>query len=339
MNLKQICLHIMLVMLLGAPISLLAQDIHYSQIERSPLNYNPALAGDFNATYRLVLNNKQQWNSFTNGYKTFSGSIDTRRHIAKKPIHIGTGILFNSDVAGDGNLGLMNIQIPLAIHYELAHMNTTISLGFMAGLNQYKVDLNKLTFGTDYNGHIFNPTQTASDPFGNNQLSFLDLSTGFNLLYGETNQTSAQLGISYFHLNQPDVSFSGDRFNKLPGKVIIHALFTWPVSSGAYVLPHLFYFNQGPYQEILAGAYYRIHPNNMQFHMLRAGFFYRGNDAVILKFGFDYLDYSIGLSYDFNISTLTKASNGMGGFEFSLIYLINTHKKITKDRNYCPSFL
>jgi type IX secretion system PorP/SprF family membrane protein len=317
-----------------------AQDIHFSQIESSPLNYNPAKAGDFNGTYRFVMNHKRQWNSFTNAYRTFSGSFDSKYAVPHQPMNIGGGLLVNSDIAGDGNMGLVSFQIPISVHYEIEHLSTKLSFGLMAGYNQYKVDVNKLSFGSDYDGSIYNPGINGGESIGGNQLSFMDFSTGMNLLYGDPYQTSVQLGVAYYHLNEPDVSFSGDYFNALPGKTIVYADFSWPLSRGSYLLPQIFYFSQGPYSEILVGAFYRLHPDNMYFHTLKTGFFYRGNDAVIFKLAFDYLDYQVGLSYDFNISNLNTVSKGYGGFEFSFIYIVPTkHEPLPFDKSYCPSFL
>ena len=58
-------------------------------------------------------------------------------------------------------------------------------------------------------------------------------------------------------------------------------------------------------------------------------------DAVIVSSRFDYDDFSIGFSYDINVSSLREASNSIGGFEFALVYKICGPEK----RNvYCPNF-
>ncbi|MEK7227019.1 MAG: type IX secretion system membrane protein PorP/SprF, partial [Bacteroidota bacterium] len=45
--------------------SLQAQDIHFSQFLSSPMNLNPALAGQFDGDHRFVMNHRNQWSSVT----------------------------------------------------------------------------------------------------------------------------------------------------------------------------------------------------------------------------------------------------------------------------------
>ena len=44
----------------------------------------------------------------------------------------------------------------------------------------------------------------------------------------------------------------------------------------------------------------------------------RGKDALIPTFIFELGGFEIGVNYDYTISTLQKANNGVGGFELSL---------------------
>ena len=52
--------------------------------------------------------------------------------------------------------------------------------------------------------------------------------------------------------------------------------------------------------------------------VLSLGCFYRNRDAVIPYFLMEMDKYTIGISYDTNISSLTAATTGRGGFEISL---------------------
>ena len=58
-------------------------------------------------------------------------------------------------------------------------------------------------------------------------------------------------------------------------------------------------------------------------------------DAVILQTRFDYNQFSLGFSYDVNVSPLKPASNNNGAFEFALVY------KFCGDISrgvYCPNW-
>ena len=51
------------------------------------------------------------------------------------------------------------------------------------------------------------------------------------------------------------------------------------------------------------------------------GAHYRYADAVIAKLMFEYSNYSVGFSYDINLSKLSAATNLRGGFEFALKFV------------------
>src|SRR3954471_19404848 len=56
--------------------NIIAQDIHFSQFNRSPLNLNPANTGLFDGDFRFSGIHRNQWKSVTVPYKTFSGAFD-----------------------------------------------------------------------------------------------------------------------------------------------------------------------------------------------------------------------------------------------------------------------
>ncbi|MEO1714317.1 MAG: hypothetical protein AAFU60_13380, partial [Bacteroidota bacterium] len=58
-------------------------------------------------------------------------------------------------------------------------------------------------------------------------------------------------------------------------------------------------------------------------------------DAMILSTRFDYDSFSLGFSYDINVSELVPASNNNGAFEFALVYKICGP---TRRGVYCPRF-
>jgi len=54
-----------------------AQDIHFSQINETPLLINPANAG-LGCDMRAILNYRTQWSSVTTPYKTFAASYEVK---------------------------------------------------------------------------------------------------------------------------------------------------------------------------------------------------------------------------------------------------------------------
>jgi len=79
---------------------LVAQDIHYSQFNRSPIYINPALAGIFKGDVRFVGNYRSQWNKVPVNYQTFSGSVEKKFiNTNQKNSLFSAGLLFNHDEA------------------------------------------------------------------------------------------------------------------------------------------------------------------------------------------------------------------------------------------------
>ena len=94
---------------------------------------------------------------------------------------------------------------------------------------------------------------------------------------------------------------------------------------------------QGPSTEMMFGTMFRYglkqdskYTGYIQGSSISFGGYYRLADAVAIMMQFEFADYMVGLSYDINISGLSVASSGLGGFEISLRY---TTDKLFKTKN------
>ena len=102
-------------------------------------------------------------------------------------------------------------------------------------------------------------------------------------------------------------------------------------------------FWQGGNQMTVFGGFYAISLANEYYDdqnktSLHLGGVYRWNDAFIPVIKLDYSQFSFGLSYDMNMSKLKTASQGRGGFEFTISY---RNCSIGADRSSglpCPKF-
>jgi hypothetical protein len=62
--------------------------------------------------------------------------------------------------------------------------------------------------------------------------------------------------------------------------------------------------------------------------------------AIILEHnGYDYKDFFVGVSYDINFSKLVPASNGRGGLEIAVRYIIRTFKPKKIIHRVCPDYI
>lgn len=321
----------------------LSQDLHYSQYFNSELNLNPALTAYTQSQYRFTLNNRNQWASVTVPYKTLSASFETKIiNFKRKRTFIGLGVLFNKDEAGDSKYGTTQLGLSLSMVKSLNKRNSNlISLGVQTGFYQRSIDYSQLYFPEQWNGTISTINSKNSENFAVNKFNFFDISAGINWFWAPSSKLKFNTGFSSWHLNRPNQSLMNDETANLNIKYQAYSNIEIIISQPFNILPSIYYAYQGPYQEFLFGArlYYKIHQNRSKYFAMSTGLFFRNNDAVILYLGMDYKTLKLGATYDINTSSLSAASNYMGGMEVSVKWLINKGKDIRKiSPTPCPIF-
>lgn len=343
MELKKINIKVFLILLLSLLFKLgNGQDIHFSQFNNSPLNLNPAQTGFFRGSHRFVLNHRNQWASVTVPYKTFSGSFDMQLMKRKlKQDIIGIGIVFNNDIAGDADMGTTSAGLSVSYTKGLNRKNNHfISIGFQGSGAQHKIDYTKLYFDNQYDGDHFDANLYNNENFKRSNFSYLDFSAGVHWFLQTSEQTIFNAGFSAFHINKPVLSFFDDRSVYLNTRYVFYGNILIDVSKNTDLQPSLLLMKQGNYQEITLGSDVKFTLNNNPFFYsaISTGAYLRLNDAIITKVNFEQKRWNLGISYDFNFSDLHPASKYLGGYEVSIIYIINHiyHKKVKEIP--CPIF-
>lgn len=320
--------------------SLIAQDIHFSQFERSPLNLNPALAGNFNGDFRLVANHRNQWQAITTPYRTLSFSFDGNlKEIFKSKSRFGYGLLINSDKAGDSDFGMIQIGLAMALQFPLSDNGKLFAtLGLVPSYNQKSLDYAKLKFNSDFVGGKYDPDIGIDPGLSGDNLSYIDLAAGLTFDYIHSKNFNISSGFSLMNITSPSQSFLNNPDIKLDRRINIHSLATIRLKDNLELQPGFLYMRQGKFDETNIGGTIILYTNNASVSSLFAGTWYRAKDAVVIKGGFEYKKLQIGLSYDINSSKLNNASRGQGGLELSFIYIFSKTKVIAPQRP-CPDFL
>ncbi|RZL32589.1 MAG: type IX secretion system membrane protein PorP/SprF, partial [Pedobacter sp.] len=98
------------------------------------------------------------------------------------------------------------------------------------------------------------------------------------------------------------------------------------------ITPNFIYIKQGDAQEIAAGAYAQmmLSPESD----LLVGSNYRVDDAAIAFLGIHHKSMVFGVSYDFNTSSLNRATGSRGGLELSVSF--TSRKGIVGPNFFCP---
>jgi type IX secretion system PorP/SprF family membrane protein len=317
-----------------------AQDIHFSQFTRSYLNLNPALTGSFDGDYRFNGNFKNQWNSVSEPYQTYSFAVDAKAPIAAFS-NFNVGLLAFKDEAGIGGLKTTLLSLSLSYIKGLNADSTLIAkVGFQTGFTARSINFNQFTFDNQYNGRVFDPTAESGENFDRNSYNSLYLSTGIALEYRSAVRRKFEAGIALFNLNTPNQSFMGKSI-PLDERTSFFLSADQLLSEKMDILPSILFSFQGSYTETLMGAElrYRLNGASSMKRNLYGGLWYRNQDAVVLSIGTDYYQWHVGASYDINISGLEVASNNRGGLELSITYIFKDFKPTIRRYKICPAFL
>lgn len=340
---KRLRLHIALLLLLPV-LAARAQDIHFSQFYETPLLRNPALAGIFTGDYRVQAIFRDQWNSFTDAYRTGSLNAEYKWPVGRQDDFFTTGLEIFYDKAGTAALETTELMPAINYHKSLSDQRPMyLSLGFMGGLVEKTLDLSKVTTNSQYNGTAYDPALPNGETILSPNVHYLDGSLGvsFNTAYGEDNHNTLYAGFAYHHLNRPKNSFYKNPTVELDPKIVVSAGTKTILNDYSYFTFHADFSQQGPAQEIIGGVLYSYKlgddPDNYPYTFSLGGFF-RWKDALIPVIRLETNSLCISLSYDVNTSQLNTVSYARGGFELSLSYIGFLDRESSKGQMRSPRF-
>ncbi len=323
-----------------------AQDIHFSQFFETPLLRNPSLAGVFDGDIRVQGVYRNQWGSVTVPYKTGSFNVEYKQPIGQADDFITSGLQLVYDKAGTTNFTTTNILPAVNYHKSLgANKSSYLSLGFMGGLVQRRIDRTKMTTNSQFDGNGYNPALADGEVFVNDNFSYLDGSVGMTFnsaISPERPHDNYFVGVAYHHFNRPKNSFYHRPEIELNPKWVYSAGVRFGVSETSYLTIQADHTVQGPSAETIAGAMYSIkigEDYQKPDYTLHFGGFLRLQDSFIPVVKLDYNPFSIALSYDVNVSQLKTASQGQGGLELSVTYIgFFDRENSSKNATKCPRF-
>lgn len=328
------------------------QDIHFSQFYSSPLNLNPALTGVMNCTDRFTLIYRNQWASVlkSNAFNTFGVSYDRKNPIGQYD-YWGFGVNLWGDRAGDLNFSTISPQLAASYSKRMAgsrHSAHYLSFGVEGGMSQRSIQFSNAKFGLQAKDGVWDPNAPSGENLTDLDPSFWfgELSAGLLWFSTFDENNSFYIGGAYHHLTRPNQSFFRTHSVPLYSKITGHAGGDFAVSDQISLVPGIVTFFQGPSFQVNGGTSLRLWLDKSRWsrQAIQFGLWARisnhwqkalETDALILSTRLDYNQFTIGFSYDLNVSTLTPASNYNGAFELSLGYLICGPERRGV---YCPTF-
>lgn len=330
-----------------------SQDVGFSQFYDQPLLRNPALAGVFTGDIRLTAAYRNQWQSVTVPYRTYALNAEIKTALEVIPNdNLTIGFQLIRDVAGTSEFS--TLQILPAINYSLPlseEKSSYLSLGFMGGLMQQRFDPSKLILGDQFvagsNGS-FSVLPASSQVFNNTSVNYPDFSAGisYNSVFRE--EIDYFIGAGIFHLTRPKVGFYEGHAITLNRKLTFNAGVSAPTSETDQFILYGDYFKQ------FGERFAPVGVSTLQIGMMYShdffvlgdvqktftiGALYRWNDAVIPVVRLQLDKFTIGASYDVNVSKLVAASTYRGGFEIVLSFRDVLNSRNAEMRQVlCPRF-
>lgn len=303
-------------------------DPHFSQYYANPLWLNPGLTGVIDGDYRVSINAKEQWGSVSSAYTTAGASFDVA---PVKNLSFG-GMILNQN-AGDIGFNYLSALASAAyrIRFGSAGLDM-VNFGVQAGILNKSFDISKITLGSQFDGNVFNGNMPFNESFGSTNTLVPDVNAGVMYFDGNGDKrVNAFLGGSANHLTRPVDRFLGSDI-RVPIRFTGHGGARVKAGEVLDITPNALYMKQGNATETSVGAYaqYYINPETD----LLFGGNYRFDDASIIFLGMHLKNVSVGVSYDFNVSTLNRATGSKGGLELSVSF--TSRGKVSGPNFYCP---
>ena len=325
------------------PLLLTGQDIHISQFWLSPTAINPANAGFFDGNLRVGAYNRTQWMAITKAYQTMGVSADFPivKRIRKQDL-FGLGIMIDYDQKGDSKLTAIQGNLLFSYAHALDSRNNNFFMGGISlGGGQTSWDYALLRWDQQYNDGIYDPNAGHGETFNGDNYLFGDIGAGIQWFYQPGFLDFYQIGFSVYHINRPRNSMLKTKDDRLPVKWVANVVTSIEVHKDIAIIPATYLSIQDIYREFLLGATYsHTLPIDVKGFKNKAliGLFYRWKDAVYLSAGMEWRRVTFSISYDFNVSGLTVASNARGGVELMLSYIFKKKTYLKRKDIPCPIF-
>ena len=324
----------------------LAQDAHFSQFAQTPLLVNPALTGFFKGDNRAQLNYRNQWKSVGVPFTTYALSYDMV--VLKKKwdaSYLGVGFFAFNDKAGDTQFSStqFNLSVSGIVALNKAH---SVSAGLQGGFAQNSINSSALQWGNQFEDGIYDPSLASGETGDLSPYSYGDFSAGISWNYQLSEALMTNAGVALYHINRPSQEFATSSLERLYSKLVVHLNGHIGIKNTNWAFrPSVLFLNQGPSTEINFGSMVRYqlkeaskYTGHIKESALSLGGHYRNGDSLIPSILLEVANFSLGISYDINVSRLATVSRGRGGVEIALRY-INPNPLKSSRLGSGPSFM
>lgn len=322
---------------LAGTFSISAQDLRFSQPFANPLKVNPSIMS-FNQDIKFVLHYRSQWATIEKGYSTYSFSAFAPIRFKEKDftgdkekLDIGFNVL--NDKAG----AFSTLNFSLAVGYNLpVSKNGWLNFALMYGYVQKSLNTSNLSFDEQYVLGSYSASNPNNEAILNTKVGYSDV--GFSSMWyftptkAEGGKLNVYMGVSAFHLNTPNESFTGSS-GDLPVRISFQGGIKILGEKKIDITPNIIINSQRGNENIAAGLLldYNFDGNTQ----LILGIYFRKRDAMAFSIGVSYQTFSFAYSYDVVTSQISSSIAKLNAHELTLAYRFSKGRKKSKSS---PSF-
>lgn len=310
--------------------NLLAQDPHFTQFYAAPLTINPAYAGKFDGTIRVMTNFRQQWanlsSPITTSFISVDGNVGPNYDYEHNTFNLGIQFMNDRTMKGAFRSNYITATGSYNILFNRVGFDSrspglkSLGLGYSVTYANRKLDYNSLSFEQQFTSGGFDLSLPNGEASLYNMRPFITMGVG--LLYTNDNTDEGSLfeiGVSAFNFNTPQQSILSDENERLPIRLAAHTSFKYALSE--YLTMHIkaLYQKQAIVEYVLGGiSLAKVLGDEDSGKSLGAGLWYRSGDAFSPHVFMELNNLKIGLNYDITTSQLGRGQSPAKSYELSI---------------------
>lgn len=287
-----------LIVVAGAvPVAVSAQtDAQLTQYWAMPTYYNPGAVGNSDFI-RVTAASRLQWVGIPRAPQAFLGLADSPFKLLGK--RIGAGVVFMQETAG--LYSTLNASAQLA--YKIKFLKGELSIGAQVGI------ISETFKGTE----VHNPDDDDYHEGNDDGIPTMDingtsLDVGAGVFYTRKNFWAS---LSATHLTQPTITMKAESEQEKQYEFNTSRICYFMAGGNIPIKNTLFELQpsvlaKSDFTFFSAEATARVRYNKF----ISGGVAYRWNDAVSVMIGAEFKNFFLGYSYDYPISSISKASSG-----------------------------
>jgi len=320
---------------LSSSISIIAQDVMFSQFYNTPLQINPAQAGSFDGAGRAGLSYRNQWASImAHPFETFALEAELKlKEVSQNEQPLSFGIIVLRDKAGASKFSLTNAVLSIGYLQKLNNQNS-LGAGIQGGYGQYSMDYTNLFWGNQYdpNSNSFDASQSSLEPNINNTYNHYNVAGGLCYTFQTDNYTKGlhegimfNMGAALSQSFIPKNSFYEASNTSAMMKYHIHADAHLGLPEMQLTFTPRFIFGaQGNIKQTIIGSHF-TYAADKDAAAFCLGLYYRIGNAFIPYIGLDLKQFQLGFSFDTNTAKMNNLKN-TNSLEVNLAYKFSDGK-------------